>query len=358
MKSNRHLSIWLRCLAVLGLAVTVAGCAQQSKSSSSRANTSKKIVVYSNSLSGGRAEFLKKAAAKAGFNITPVSLGGGDVVNRLISEKNKPVADVVYGSSQFGFTQLEQKKVLKKFSVDWEKDVPKSDVQGNGYFYPLTKQVIVQIADSKTAKSDLPKSWADLTTSDSAKYKYMVPNKTGINGQTNQLVLAIIMNKYKDTSAPDGVSAKAWPAMKNFFKNGKQLGNPQLFSNPIAKKEAVVSYDFSSDLLGIKKVSNFDPQLINSTDGNPEATEQVGVINKKGDTKNAEKFAQWLGSASTQKKLAKQFNTWPVNKQATSAINPKLTSMLKDVKTTNIDMQWFNKNINKWIQKISLNYMN
>lgn len=328
MKLNRRIGTWVSWLAVLSLAVVFAGCSQQT-SSSKKSSKAQKIVLYSNSLSAGRGEWLKKEAAKAGFTITPVSMGGGEVINRIISEKNKPVADVVYGSSQFGLAKLEQKGLLKKFSVDWEKDLPKSDVQGNGYYYPLTKQIIVQIADSKTPKSDLPSAWLDLTASPA---------------------------KYKDTSASDGVSPEAWPAIKNYFKNGKQLGNPELFSHPIAAKKATVSYDFSSDLLGIKKVSNFDPQIINSTDGNPQVTEQVGVVKKSGDTKNAERFAQWLGSAATQKKLAKQFNTWPVNKQAASAINPKEKALLKDIKTINIDKQWFNKNINKWIQKISLNY--
>ncbi|GHN50936.1 hypothetical protein ME801_06050 [Lactobacillus delbrueckii] len=277
------------------------------------------------------------------------------MINRLVSEKNKPVADVVYGSSQFGFTKLQQEGILKKFDVNWKNDVPAGDNQGDGYFYPLTRQVIIQIADSKTPKSALPTAWSDLTGS-SPKYKYMVPNKTGINGQTSQVVIATLLNKYKDPSAPDGVSPKAWPAIKNFFKNGRQFGNPQLFSNPIAKKQATISYTFSSDLLGIKKVSGFDPQVINSTDGNPQVIEQVGVVKKSGNTKNAERFAQWLGSARTQKKLAKQFNTWPLNKQAASAINPKEKEMLQGVKTTNIDMKWFNKNVNKWIQKISLNY--
>lgn len=354
MKLNRRIGTWVSWLAVLSLAVVFAGCSQQT-SSSKKSSKAQKIVLYSNSLSAGRGEWLKKEAAKAGFTITPVSMGGGEVINRIISEKNKPVADVVYGSSQFGLAKLEQKGLLKKFSVDWEKDLPKSDVQGNGYYYPLTKQIIVQIADSKTPKSDLPSAWLDLTASP-AKYKDMVPNKTGINGQTNQMVIATLLNKYKDTSASDGVSPEAWPAIKNYFKNGKQLGNPELFSHPIAAKKATVSYDFSSDLLGIKKVSNFDPQIINSTDGNPQVTEQVGVVKKSGDTKNAERFAQWLGSAATQKKLAKQFNTWPVNKQAASAINPKEKALLEDIKTINIDKQWFNKNINKWIQKISLNY--
>ncbi|MCT4443686.1 hypothetical protein EFO98_08005 [Lactiplantibacillus argentoratensis] len=224
MKLNRRIGTWVSWLAVLSLAVVFAGCSQQT-SSSKKSSKAQKIVLYSNSLSAGRGEWLKKEAAKAGFTITPVSMGGGEVINRIISEKNKPVADVVYGSSQFGLAKLEQKGLLKKFSVDWEKDLPKSDVQGNGYYYPLTKQIIVQIADSKTPKSDLPSAWLDLTASP-AKYKDMVPNKTGINGQTNQMVIATLLNKYKDTSASDGVSPEAWPAIKNYFKNGKQLGNP------------------------------------------------------------------------------------------------------------------------------------
>ncbi|MCG0826367.1 hypothetical protein IMAU10216_03003 [Lactiplantibacillus plantarum] len=133
MKMGKRMRFGLRWLALCSMVVLFAGCSQQSQHGA-KASKAAKIVLYSNSLSSGRGAWLKKEAAKAGFNITPVSLGGGDVINRLVSEKNKPVADVVYGSSQFGFTKLQQEGILKKFDVNWKNDVPAGDNQGDGYY--------------------------------------------------------------------------------------------------------------------------------------------------------------------------------------------------------------------------------
>lgn len=86
MKMGKRMRFGLRWLALCSMVVLFAGCSQQSQHGA-KASKAAKIVLYSNSLSSGRGVWLRKEAAKAGFNITPVSLGGGDVINRLVSEK-------------------------------------------------------------------------------------------------------------------------------------------------------------------------------------------------------------------------------------------------------------------------------
>ena len=59
--------------------------------------TGVRINVYSNSFSDGRAEWLTDRAAQDGFRIQTLSAGAADTQNRLIAEKNAPVADIVFG---------------------------------------------------------------------------------------------------------------------------------------------------------------------------------------------------------------------------------------------------------------------
>ncbi|MGY5263790.1 hypothetical protein [Lactiplantibacillus plantarum] len=80
MKLNRRIGTWVSWLAVLSLAVVFAGCSQQT-SSSKKSSKAQKIVLYSNSLSAGRGEWLKKEAAKAGFTITPVNKQAASAIN-------------------------------------------------------------------------------------------------------------------------------------------------------------------------------------------------------------------------------------------------------------------------------------
>ena len=58
---------------------------------------SEKLVIYTNSGSNGRDAWLKDYAKQAGYNVEVVQIQGGDLANRIISEKNNPQADLVFG---------------------------------------------------------------------------------------------------------------------------------------------------------------------------------------------------------------------------------------------------------------------
>ena len=53
-------------------------------------SSNESLVIYSNSVSDGRGDWLKQKASEAGFALNIVDLGGGDVMNRLSAEKNNP----------------------------------------------------------------------------------------------------------------------------------------------------------------------------------------------------------------------------------------------------------------------------
>ena len=56
------------------------------------------MIVYTNSGSDGRGDWLKERAAQDGFKIEYVQLGAGDLANRLVAEKNNQIADLVFRS--------------------------------------------------------------------------------------------------------------------------------------------------------------------------------------------------------------------------------------------------------------------
>lgn len=56
-----------------------------------------KLVVYTNSGTDGRSEYLIEKAKEAGFDIEVVALGASEVTERMIAEKNNPLCDVTFG---------------------------------------------------------------------------------------------------------------------------------------------------------------------------------------------------------------------------------------------------------------------
>ncbi|HSN35405.1 MAG TPA: ABC transporter substrate-binding protein, partial [Arthrobacter sp.] len=64
------------------------------------------LIVYTNSNGEGRGEWLTAKAAEAGFKIEIVGAGGADATNKLIAEKNNPIADVAFGLNNMYFEQV------------------------------------------------------------------------------------------------------------------------------------------------------------------------------------------------------------------------------------------------------------
>ena len=316
----------------------------------------KTLVIYSNSFSNGRGEWIQKQAAKAGFKIKEVQLGSGDLVNRVVSEKNKPIADVIYGSNQYGFDSLASKGLLQKFSVNWKKDVPSDQIVGKGYYYPTDQEKIILISKPGLAKADTPTSWDDLTKAKFAG-QYTVPGKGNLGSGTNLIVIAQILSQYRDDKADTGVSDAGWKAIGNYFKNGVQLKPNTLFAQPVNDDNAKVGYTFSSDLANIPNTFKWDANVIPTKGGVPVATEQLGVVKKSGDTKTAQAFANWFGSAKVQKAWAKKFHINTLNEKAQSAVPDYQKQLAKEVKVHNIDVKWYNKHIDQWVEKINLEYL-
>lgn len=82
-----------------------------------------KLIVYTNSNSAGRGEWWIEQAKQAGFDIEIVGAGGGDVTNRLIAEKNNPIADVVFGLNNMFFENLKKEDVLIPYVPKWADEV-------------------------------------------------------------------------------------------------------------------------------------------------------------------------------------------------------------------------------------------
>ena len=56
-------------------------------------------------------------AAEAGFKIEIVGAGGADATNKLIAEKNNPIADVAFGLNNMYFAQVKAAGALEPFTA-------------------------------------------------------------------------------------------------------------------------------------------------------------------------------------------------------------------------------------------------
>jgi iron(III) transport system substrate-binding protein len=357
----------LQTLMAAAVAVTLlAGCgagtatpaASGEPSSTSTVPSGETLVVYSNSNGEGRGEWWTAEAAKAGFKIEVVGAGGADATNKLIAEKNNPIADVAFGLNNMYFAQIKAAGALEAFEPAWagEVDTAVGDTGDGKAYWPLVKQAILLGYNADRFSADAaPKDWTDLWTKDEFKSRY--ERVTGLGTATAQLVFAGILSRYKDDSGDLGISAEGWKQVEQYFRNGSPaVAKTDLFAR-IASGEVDMGQMPSSIIADREKSFKVNTETVIPAVGVPLAVEQIALV--KGTKKKAEavKFIDWFGSADVQAAFAKQFNSMPVNKTAAAQANPDVVKFFSTVKQQDIDWGFVQENMGSWVEKIELEYM-
>ncbi len=354
----------LQTLVAAAVAATLlAGCggtstppASSGEASGSAAGASADtLVVYTNSNGEGRGDWLTKKAADAGFKIEIVGAGGADATNKLIAEKNNPIADVAFGLNNMYFSQVKNEGALEAYQPKWAGDVDKGLGDGETY-WPLVKQAILLGYNSdKISKDAAPKDWTDLWTKDEFKSRY--ERVTGMGTATAQLVFAGILSRYRDESGDLGISDEGWKQVEQYFKNGSPaVAKTDLFAR-IASGEVDMGQMPSSIIAEREKSFKVNVDTVVPSVGVPLAVEQIALVKGTKKKEQAQKFVDWFGSADVQGEFAQQFNSMPVNKGAQAKANPEVVNFFADLKQQDIDWNFVQKNMGAWVEKIELEYM-
>lgn len=354
----------LQTLVAAAVAVTLlAGCgggaaapaASGDASTPAAAGSGETLVIYTNSNGEGRGEWLTAEAEKAGFKIEVVGAGGADATNKLIAEKNNPIADVAFGLNNMYFSQIKAEDALEPYEPSWAGEVDQELGDGETY-WPLVKQAILLGYNSDKFSGDAaPKDWTDLWTKDEFKDRY--ERVTGLGTATAQLVFAGILSRYQDDSGDLGISDEGWQQVEQYFQNGSPaVAKTDLFAR-IASGEVDMGQMPSSIIAEREKSFNVDVETVIPSVGVPLAVEQVALVKGTEKKEQAQKFIDWFGSAEVQGAWAAQFNSMPVNKSAEAKANPEVVEFFADLKQQDIDWEFVQENMGTWVEKIELEYM-
>ncbi|MGC0239321.1 extracellular solute-binding protein [Arthrobacter nitrophenolicus] len=353
----------LQTLVAAAVAVTLlAGCgggttspAASDDASAPAGGSGDTLVVYTNSNGEGRGDWLTAKAAEAGFKIEIVGAGGADATNKLIAEKNNPIADVAFGLNNMYFSQIKAEDVLEPYEPSWAGEVDEELADGETY-WPLVKQAILLGYNSdKISKDAAPQDWTDLWTKDEFKDRY--ERVTGLGTATAQLVFAGILSRYRDGSGDLGISDEGWKQVEQYFQNGSPaVAKTDLFAR-IASGEVDMGQMPSSIIADREKSFNVNVETVIPSVGVPLAVEQIALVKGTEKKEQAQKFIDWFGSADVQGQFAKQFNSMPVNEGAAAQANPEVVDFFADLKQQDIDWEFVQENMGAWVEKIELEYM-
>lgn len=345
--------------AVVG-ALVLSGCGggQESVSSGeSEASGNQSVVIYSNSVNDGRGEWLTEKAKEKGFDLQIVDLGGGDVMNRLISEKNNPVADLTFGLNPVYFQKLKEADVLDSSRPVWADEVGGESIDGEGLAWPIVREPIMLVYNVAEFPSiaDAPKGWEDLW--EDAQFHGRYETMRSLGGATVQMVISGILVRYQDPNGKHGISDEGWQAIAEFFKNGSpQEEGIDLYAR-MAEGDVGIGQMWLAGKIAREEQYGVTSEAVRPEIGVPMPMQGIAVVKGAKHAEAAHEFLDWFGSAEMQAAWSNEFGTAPMNAAAAADGNQEIIAYTDSFKAQDIDWAFVAENIDSWVEEIELNYL-
>lgn len=358
MKKSKLLSFLAAGVAVTTLAACSGGSTNSSNSSSDtpqseeKADKSQELVIYSNSVSNGRGDWLTAKAKEAGFNIRMVDIAGAQLADRVIAEKNNSVADMVFGIGAVDSNKLRDANLLAQFKPEWLNKIDASLADKDGYYNPVIVQPLVLIGNPEAKV--MPKDWTELAEKYKGQYSIY-----GLTGGTGRAIYASILVRYLDEKGDLGVSEKGWEVAKEYFANAYTLQKGESTVVKVLDKESPIQYGMiwgSGALVG-QKEQNVEFKVMSPEIGVPFVTEQTMILNTSKKQALAKEFINWFGQADIQAEYSQKFGSIPANKDALKELPEATKKFVDQLKPQDINWEVVGKYLDQWVEKAELEYV-
>lgn len=315
------------------------------------------LIMYSNSVSDGRGEWLVDRAAAEGFTIEFVDMGGGEAQNRLIAEKNNPVADIVFGPSNVQFANLKNGQVLEPYEPEWAGEVAEYvDPDEDASFWPVVREPIMLVYNTaKYTEEEAPEDWPDLWENEKFHGLYETP--TDLGGGTTRMVITSILAPYFDEDGLLGVADEGWEAIEQFFANGNPAVEGTDLYARISAGDVNAGQMFLAGKFSREEEYGVETEAAHPSSGVPIVYQNIGLVAGSDHAEVAQQFIDWFGGAETQAAWSQEFFTVPTNEAAMADATPEAVEYTDSFEEQDIDWSVVAENLDAWVEEIELNYV-
>ncbi len=286
------------------------------------ASAQEKVILYSAHNDAIISAMVPRFEAETGIKAEVVKAGSGDIINRVLAEKDNPRADVIWS---IGGEQLEaQADLLEAYKPsDAEMIDPVFNVGTNWLPYTAIVNVFIVNKD-KLAAAEYPRTWKDLGRAD---LKGRISSARADKSGSSYMQLATVLTIYGDTG---------WdvykPMLENFVLSGSSSAVPRFVNDG----EAVVGITLEDN--AYKYVAGGGPvEIVYPEDGTVAAPDGIALVKGGPNPDNGKKFIDWALSKSTQEFLVQEMGRRPIRTDvAASGDLPPISSF----KVVPYDFSW------------------
>ncbi len=254
-------------------------------------------------------EDIQKALAddfkeETGVKVDFVTLEG-EMAERVISEKELPLADVILGGDESVYIQLTDEGCLDQCDTTWSGDLSGDFKNADNYWFAVTQTPVQMFYNtSLISGDDLPKDWSDLAD-ESYKDEIVAPDFM------TSSMRSWVYNMYYYLDSKDGEgSAKTY--LTDLNNNVKHYYNSKTtMYKAVGDGDACLGIGTLPDIISNRDDNGMSIEPINATSGNVIVEDCVAVICNAAHPNSAAAFVEFVGEQSTQEKLSKEYNLIP-----------------------------------------------
>lgn len=300
-----------------------------------------------------RTDWIINAAAEdLDIEVEFLAVGGGEMVDRMVAERNNTQADIALGVGEAQINLIAAEGIFQPYEPAWSDKVPAAYVDDENLFTLFAQVPIVMSYNAAVMDpADAPTSWTDLADP-AYEGKFILP---GLTGQTGQSTVAGILWRFADPATGE-VSDEGWQVLGDIYANEFKVGEGEEF-NPewiadgttpifISWRGGVANMDADND--------SFELTVIDTEGGTPFVSTGVGITTATDSPGVAREFVDWFGSADTQIRFVGEAgNDPPANVDAIPELETA-SEWLSGVSLQEIDWGIVSVVITDWLERIEL----
>ena len=332
---KKGIKLLMASLATLGL----VGCNTSEPTSSTTTQTSDKLVIYSPNSEGLISATVPAFEEKYGIQVELIQAGTGELFKKIESEKDSPVADVIFGGS---YTQYAKHGELFEEYVSPENDnIVEAYRNKTGYSTPYTLDGSVLIINSDLTKGMTIEGYQDLLK-DELKGKIATADPANSSSAFAQLTNMLQANGGYDNK-------EAWEYVSKLFNliDGKIASSSSNVYKSVADGEMAVGLTYEDPSVKLLN-DGANVQIIYPKEGTVFLPASAAIIKNAKNMENAKKFIDFIISQDIQDTLGTTTTNRPVRMNAKTSDNMK---DLKDIKVLEEDYDYVIENKSKIVEQ-------
>lgn len=308
--------------------------------------TAQTLDVYSIMPESFAVPFFEEFTKETGIKINFVRHSAGEVLARLIAEKNNPRVSMIFGGPADTFAAAVNEGVLEAYAPQGVEAIPALYRDANNYFTGIGLNPIVFLSNKEFLKENnlqAPTSWYDLLDPAYANGLQMADARTSGTGFNR--IASIILALGSEDEAFDYME-KMHENVQVYTKSG---GGGTV---PVATRQASSGVFFLVDSIETAK-RGYDVEISFPKEGSVVSVEAMALVKNGPNQEIAKQFMDWLVSYEAQSIYAKHgigFLPTRTDAEISELID------IEDANFFDLDLEWAGQHrqrlIEKWVDEI------